>query len=257
LRASAVQAVRVVFWNIRAGGGRRAVWIADQIAAWAPDVLGLCEFRGTEASQQLAQTLAAQGLSFQQQSTDPQNLAVNACLLASRTPLKPISLRRNPPERARWIMARIEHGPAVGILHAPNFVTKRKRPFFNSVSDFAGRWRDGPALFGGDTNCGVPPIDGNPNAFHDWEVEWIPELARIGWADIYRHQNPSTRWPTWYSPNAGNGYRLDQAFVNRSLLPAMRPAHHAWGTHPDAPRTRHALSDHAALIVDFDWPRPS
>lgn len=242
--------MRVIFWNIRAGGGRRADWIADQIAAWAPDVLGLCEFRGTPASQELAVRLAGQGLRYQSSAVLPKQLAANACFLCSRTPLKVVNLRNNRPLVGRWLLARVAEGPTVGILHAPNYITKLKQPFFDAITEFAERWRGGPAVFGGDTNCGVPPIDGNPNAFHDWETTWIPNLERLGWTDIYRHQNPTTAWPTWYSPNAGNGYRLDQAFVNNSLLPAMGSAFHAWGSHPHAPDTRHALSDHAALILD-------
>ena len=42
--------MRIVSWNIRAGGGRRIARIADQIARWAPDVVALSEFRATPPS---------------------------------------------------------------------------------------------------------------------------------------------------------------------------------------------------------------
>ena len=42
--------MRVVFWNIRAGGGKRVGRIARQLEGWAPDAVALCEFRATPPS---------------------------------------------------------------------------------------------------------------------------------------------------------------------------------------------------------------
>ena len=50
--------MRVVAWNIRAGGGERGA-IARQIARWAPDVVALSEFRATPPSCALAAAIAA------------------------------------------------------------------------------------------------------------------------------------------------------------------------------------------------------
>ena len=58
---------------------------------------------------------------------------------------------------------------------------------------------------------------------------------------------------TWYSPNGGNGFRIDQAFANRALQPRLRSAWHEWGAVLRGRRPRRdALSDHAALLVDLD-----
>lgn len=244
--------MRIVYWNIRAGGGKRAHWIFDQLVAWQPDAIGLCEFRGTQASLELAKRLAEAGFTWQRDTVQRRTPAVNSCFIATREPLHRVGLKIDPPDPARWLMVRIASGMVIGVLHAPNYVTGRKRSYFDAVTAFARRWRGGAAIFGGDTNCGVPPIDGNPDAFSDWESRWIPGLSRAGWTDTYRHFEPDTPCFTWYSPNAGNGYRLDQAFVNRSALPRLQQARYAWGKHPDAPDTRHALSDHAALLVDID-----
>ena len=75
---------------------------------------------------------------------------------------------------------------------------------------------------------------------------------------------------TWYSPNKGNGFRLDEAFVHKSLLPRLIDVRYIWGGMSsatagtligprneskllldDRPLRRDVLSDHAALIVDF------
>src|SRR3989442_12555136 len=53
--------VRVVVWNIRAGGGVRAAGIARQLARWQPDVVALSEFRATPPSARLAARLVAGG----------------------------------------------------------------------------------------------------------------------------------------------------------------------------------------------------
>ena len=245
--------MRALFWNIRAGGGKRNHQIAEQIAAWQPDLIGLCEFRATPASIELAHLLADLGWPFQLQNTSPENLAANAVFAAANTPLRRISLRRQRPEATRWLLVRPEVGPNFCILHAPNHVTRRKQEYFARVTAFAQRWRGGPTIIGGDTNCGVPPIDGNPAAFHRYETDWIPGLEQAGWRDVYRIFRPNAHTYTWYSPNAGNGYRLDQAFANRALSERIQHASYQWGQHTDAGSRRDALSDHAALLVDFDW----
>ena len=52
------QVERIVFWNVRAGGGRRVDRIADALGGWRPDVVALCEFRATPPSLRLAELVA-------------------------------------------------------------------------------------------------------------------------------------------------------------------------------------------------------
>lgn len=243
--------MRIVFWNIRAGGGRRIEWIARQLRLWRPDVVGLCEFRGTAASQALAGVLASHGLAHQRMALIKERPAANGLLLASRYPLRTVRTATRPPDPERWLIARVENGPAIGVIHAPNFVTGRKRPFFDAVATLTRRWRGGPALFGGDTNTGVPPIDGNPSAFHAWEYEWVHTLGAAGWTDGFRHLHGQRQVHSWYSPNAGNGYRLDQVYVNRQLIGRISAVRYRWGAVSEAPSRRDALSDHAAILVDL------
>jgi exodeoxyribonuclease III len=114
-------------------------------------------------------------------------------------------------------------------------------------------WSGGPALFVGDTNSGQPGLDEESAAFNEREGGWIESLARAGWRDAFRHLRGTARAYTWYSPNAGNGFRLDQAYLNPALLPSLAGARYAWGRHRTAPG-RSALSDHAALLVDLRSP---
>jgi exonuclease III len=247
--------MRIVAWNIRAGGGERAEAIGRQIERWTADVVALSEFRATEPSCALAARLAACGLSHQLTTADARRPAANSLLVAARWPLRRLRLRAAPLEPGRWLAAAVI-APLpliVGAMHVPNRVSGRKYPFLDAVLGCALRWRHGPALLVGDTNSGRRDIDEEASAFSVQEEGWIDGLAACGWLDAFRHLQADARAYTWYSPNGRNGFRIDQAFVNAALLSRLRKAAYAWGGHVRRER-RDALSDHAALLVDLDDP---
>jgi exonuclease III len=244
--------VRIVAWNIRAGGGVRIALIARQIERWAPDVVALSEFRATPPSRELAAALARVGLVHQLTTADPRRPGVNALLVAARWPLARVRVGPAPTEPGRWLAARVE-APlpvVVGAMHVPNRVSGRKYPFLDAVLTCARRWRRGPALFVGDTNSGRRGIDEESPAFSLREEGWIDALAACGWCDAFRHLRAEQRAYTWYSPNGRNGFRIDQAFVNAALLAHLTDAAYLWGR-PLRARRRDALSDHAALVIDL------
>ncbi|WP_179131304.1 endonuclease/exonuclease/phosphatase family protein [Candidatus Entotheonella palauensis] len=245
--------MRLISWNIRAGGGRRIAGIAAQLQHWQADLVALQEFRGTAPSQQLAQDLADLGLSCQLSTVDPASPATNALLLASRYPLRATRAAAAPDNRPRWLLARIacERSFIIGVMHVPNAVRGRKAPFHDAVLHLAQRWRRGPALFVGDTNTGISGLDDVTHVFSAREEAWMHGLQAAGWRDVFRDWHGDKRVYTWYSPNAGNGFRLDQAFVNARLMDQVSGIHYAWGIDDHAPTRRDALSDHAALILDL------
>lgn len=256
--------LRIVAWNIRAGGGRRADGIVEQIARWAPDAVALSEFRGTPPSRAIADALATLGLRYQRTTADARDPRVNALLVAARWPLRRVAVRRAPVDRRRWIMARVAApadlgGPfALGAMHVPNFVTGRKLPFLDALHASVRAWRGGPALLVGDTNTGRMGVDEETAVFDRRHHDWMDAMHRR-WPDALRQlHGDEARAYTWYSPNGGNGFRLDEAFVGPGLLPRLRAVHHEWGvpTGDDGAGNarRDALSDHAALIVDFAPP---
>jgi exonuclease III len=245
--------MRIVTWNIRAGGGRRVKQIASHIERWHPDIAVLTEFRATPPSCRLADALAAQGLAHQRSALDAWRSSANGLLVAARWPLRPIALRRRPEERERWLCVRVEAPEpfALGAMHVPNRVSGRKDAFHAAVLDLARRWRGGPALLTGDTNSGRIGLDEEVPCFSAREDGWMTALDAAGWHDAFRRlHGDDARAYTWYSPNAGNGFRLDETFVHRSLAPNLIGAAYEWAQAPDSPR-RDAVSDHAALIVDL------
>ena len=244
--------MRIVFWNIRAGGGVRIARIAAQIERWAPDAVALCEFRATPPSLELARMLATLGLPHQCTTAQSVNPAANRLFLAARWPLTRIRLYSSCADAARlMLLASIEAPEAVilGVMHVPNRVTGRKDAFYAATLALLDRWRRGPALVVGDTNSGRPGIDEETPVFGPREDAWLSGLERSGWLDAFRLRYGPLRAYTWYSPNGRNGFRLDQAFINDAARSRLRDVRHDWGRCV-GPRASYA-SDHAALLVDL------
>ena len=243
--------MRIVSWNIRAGGGRRVDAIAAQIERWRPDVLVLIEFRATPPSARLCALVAELGLCHQASTADPAQPAANRLLVASRQPLRPVRSRHAPSEPGRWLLVRLDAPPplVLGAMHVPNRVSGRKDAYHRGVLEFVRRWRGGPALLAGDTNSGWIGLDEEVPCFGKREDAWMSGLEQAGWRDAFRLRNPDARAYTWHSPNAGNGFRLDEAFVNKGALPLLVDTRYEWGSAGGARRDE--LSDHAALIIDL------
>lgn len=247
--------MRIVAWNIRAGGGRRVAGIGRQLQHWQPDLVALSEFRATLPSRQLAQQLASVGLPHQLTTATPETPATNALLLASRFPLKQIWHTAAPVETTRWLLAQIEHSQpiTIGVMHIPNYASGRKHPFHDAVLAVVKQWSLGAGLLIGDTNSGLPGLDEETKVFGPMEENWFRSLEAHSWTDVFRHLNGNERAYTWYSPNGGNGFRLDQAFLNQSLLPFVSTMRYEWGRSSDHNHRRDALSDHAAILLDLEF----
>ena len=167
--------MRIVAWNIRAGGGRRAEGIVRQLHQWNPDLAILSEFRGTAASQGIAAALAEQGLSHQRATCSAESLARNALLVASRWPLRRKRSAREPAEPERWLRVGVLAPQRFDVLavHAPNRVTNRKYPFLDAIGDVVESWSGPPAMVIGDTNTGRIGIDEESSAFNAREEQWM------------------------------------------------------------------------------------
>ena len=244
--------MRIICWNIRAGGGRRAREIAEQLEAWRPDVLALCEFRATEPSRALAAQLLASGWTHQRTTADANQPNVNAILIASKYPLRTVRLHRAPDEPQRWLHVNVAAPQALAILavHVPNRASGCKVPFLGAVTDAVKLWRAPLALVIGDTNSGRIGIDEETSTFNAIEDGWMAGMEDLGWRDAFRRVHGKCREFTWYSPNRRNGFRIDQAFLNPRLVPRLTGAAHHWGRAGRGSRDQ--LSDHAALVLDLD-----
>ena len=247
------QPFRLVAWNIRAGGGKRADLIGKALAALAPNVVVLSEFRSGPPSQLIASALAAAGLGAQLTALAQVKPNTNAVMIASRTGLKRVGLRKAPEEPGRWLMAReAGRGIAIGAMHIPNQHTGRKPGYHDAIVDLTKRWRDRPALLVGDTNSGRIGLDEERPVFSQRTDQWFDRLAESGWQDGFRARQGDRRDYTWYS-HRDNGFRLDQIFISPPISHHLKQVRHIWPIHPDRPDRRDGLSDHAALVADFEF----
>lgn len=157
-----------------------------------------------------------------------------------------------PDEPHRWLHVNIAAPRALAVLavHVPNRASGRKVTFLNAVIDSVAAWRGPPALVIGDTNSGRIGIDEEAPAFNAIEDGWMARMEELGWRDGFRRVHPERREFTWFSPNGGNGFRLDQAFLHPHLVPRLTGVAHEWGCAGRGRRDQ--LSDHAALVLDLD-----
>ncbi len=243
--------MRIIGWNIRAGGGRRIEQIATQLWDWRPDIVALSEYRGTPPSEWLAETLAELGLPHQATTASASLPARNALLVASRWPTSVIPLRSLPHPRERILPVQVEAPVPISILavHGPLGPTGLRRPFNSTLLAKLRTWKRAPGMLIGDTNTGKRGIDEESPVFDARDDAWMDGMAEAGWPDSFRHVHGDRREYTWYSPNRGNGFRLDEAFIHRSILPKVASVEYHWAA--DATGRRDGVSDHAAIVVDL------
>lgn len=247
--------MRLIAWNIRAGGGRRIEGIYRQILDWQPHVIVMSEFRGTHASRWLADALHEAGFVHQREPVRAGNLRQNGVFVASVFPLRVINHIHAPIEPNRWLMVSVQ-APirfVIGAMHVPNQFTGRKPAYHDAILRLATRLNKKPTILIGDTNSGRRDIDEENSVFNMRTDRWFVELAAAGFDDAFRYLHGNAREYTWYSPNHDNGFRLDQAFINSASSKNLTRVEHVWGSSEISAR-RDALSDHAALIVDLDLP---
>ena len=125
-------------------------------------------------------------------------------------------------------MARIDAPLPISLaaMHIPNQHTGRKPYFHQSVLNVARTWRSRPAVMIGDTNSGRIGLDETNSVFNAATDQWFCDLEALKWIDSFRHAKGNEREYTWFSPNKGNGFRLDQGFVNGILTPHLRNVRH-------------------------------
>ena len=240
---------RIVFWNIRHGGGRRVGKIADQILDWNTDIVALAEFRGTAPSQTIARRLSIAGYEHQLTTVNPEETAWNALCLASRFKLTQVCLQGAPEPNLYWLLAKVaaELPFHVGVAHAPWSINLGRLEYYAALVKVAENWQFGPGVIIGDTNTGITGLDEETEDSACFHEAVTKPLDIEGWRDMFRRFHSDADAPTWYS-NAGNGRRLDQAFANAELQPYVTSCAYDWGR----AYAETKLSDHAALLLDID-----
>jgi exodeoxyribonuclease-3 len=233
--------MRVLTWNIRAGGGIRLAGIAGALGVHGADVLVLTEYRSGEAGQRLRAVLRDLGYVWLS-PVEPPGIR-NGVLIASR--LKPRSVAHvteHVPEPWRMLTVTIDRVRLFGI-YMPNL--RAKIPYWEALIDAAGPHSSGRALALGDFNTCRAFVD-EPGAT-DKTAPFMDKILAAGFRDVWRDRFPDGREYSWYS-HRGNGFRIDHAFASPRLA---RQIGHINYSHDE--RTS-GLSDHSALLMDVGHP---
>lgn len=215
---------------------RRLPGIIRTIEEANPDIIVITEFRRNDCEESLRDALRNIGLRHQICSEIPAK--VNGIFVAAKIPLgiedDPIAMHRLLPL----------YLPSLDLhllgTHVPGMNDKwGKADIWDRVLDYALRHRDRRTLLIGDFNTGLAPdAEGAPFAL----PEKMERLIEMGYVDAWRSLHPDAREYTWWS-TAGNGFRLDYAFLSPDCVPHLLTAFH----NQDA-RTS-GDSDHAPMTV--------
>jgi len=230
--------LRILTWNIRAGGGTRLPRIAAALAEHAADVLVLTEYRSGDAGQRLRAVLCDQGYSWLS-PVEPPGIR-NGVLIAARTKPRLVAhVTEHVPEPWRMLAITIGGVRLFGI-YMPNL--RAKIPYWEALIEASTPHAGGRALALGDFNTCRAYVD-EPGAT-DVTALFLDKIQAAGFRDVWRDRFPDGREYSWYS-HRSNGFRIDHAFASAAMTRRIVTVRYS---HDE--RTA-GLSDHSALLVEI------
>jgi exodeoxyribonuclease III len=230
--------LRLLTWNIRAGGGTRLPRIAEALATHAADVLILTEYRSGDAGQRLRAVLRDLGYSWLS-PIEPPGIR-NGVLIASRVkPRSAAHVAAHVPEPWRMLAVTIDRIRVFGI-YMPNL--KAKIPYWEALIEASTPHASGRALALGDFNTCRAYVD--ETGATDVTSPFLDKIQDAGFRDVWRDRFPDGREYSWYS-HRGNGFRIDHAFASAAMTRRIQTVRYS---HDE--RTG-GLSDHSMLLVEI------
>lgn len=231
--------MRLVTWNIRAGGGKRTAGIADILVKEKADIVVLTEYRPAPG---IALLEALGSLSYEVcagRSVGSQN---SVCVL-SRYPLEPLDADPFPKNVHRWLPVHVAAlDLSILAIHVPNQnEVWNKQEFWDCIEFFAKANESRRTLIVGDLNTALDEdCEGDPirAAVH------FQNLLDAGWVDAWRTCNRGLREFSWYS-HRNNGFRLDHCLVSPPLACSVVAANMRHDVRTER------LSDHSMLTVEL------
>ena len=174
--------VKLLSWNILAGGGRRADDIVAAIQAHAPDIITLQEFRRGSAERDIVEGLKKAGLKFIH--IPETEGAENTILIASKYGFDagPFLPEPNSPLHlleAYFSAESLGYELSLIAVHFPQ--KKAQIPLFEALKNDSESLLKTKALIIGDMNCGIPHIDSDSKTF--LATQYYQDLLHTGWVD--------------------------------------------------------------------------
>lgn len=248
--------MRVLGVNVRSGGSRgTADALLERCLSHEAQVLVLSEFRDNATGAYLRRKLAGNG--YERQAATEGHRG-NGVLIAS---VREFAAIRNPfglpgdeyPNAV--IEARFESLRVFGV-YLPG--QDRKRPHLRCLIATAARYNETEvdAICIGDFNSGRNDTDieinvGRKTLKDEFSTADLYAELETYWTEAWHHLHPDAREFSWYPfrkappPRRRNGWRIDKAFVSKSLLPRLSDAYYDHGFRLEG------LTDHSGLIVDL------
>lgn len=234
--------MKLLTWNILHGGGaRRMPEIVLALLGHDADVVVLTEFRTTTGGQ-IRAVLDDHG--WRHQLTSEPEAGCNGILIAARQELEaPAAAERRTNAHDRFLQAYLPQADThLVAVHIPDrSMPAARTACWRAVLHQARLRREASCVVLGDFNTGRHRLDEAGSSFNCTAL--LGELSAIGYADAWRLHNPEAREFSWRS-RAGNGFRIDSAFISRPLRDRVTRAFYS-----HAERERR-VSDHSLLIVD-------
>jgi exodeoxyribonuclease III len=239
--------VRLLSWNILAGGGSRCGPIVDTLRHYDADVLVLQE---TVSSRAPDVCHALQRAGYTHGCTAPRGPGDRGLCVLSRLRLRHAP-RPAPPQAAvhprGWLELDLTeyrvrlaavYGPAEGSPIAA---------FWSATTAWLPRHVRRPFLMLGDFNAGASGVDAEGYRFRAGES--FARLTHMGLVDCWRKANGSRREYTWFSHpgggRAGRGFRIDHAFASPNLAAKVTDCRY------DHQVRERGWSDHSLLVMDL------
>jgi exonuclease III len=239
--------MRLLSWNILAGGGSRCGHILEVLRRYDADVVALQETM-PRRTPDLCHALAGAGYPYRFASPLLHNRG--QCVL-SRIPLARVSGPRPPHARfypRGWLeLEMLGFGVRLAAVYGPP-AGPAISTFWRSASSWLSRRAIRPFLMLGDFNAGASLIDADDYRFKCGEA--FARLTGIGLVDLWRRQHGESREHTWFSSpgrtRAGRGFRIDHAFASPALAQQVISCRY------DHEVRERRWSDHSLLVVDLE-----
>jgi len=238
--------VKLLSWNILAGGGRRGGDIVKTISGHAPDIVTLQEFRRGSAEDEIVAGLKTAGLKFIHiPETEGKE---NTILIASKYGFDAGPFLPEPNNPLHLLEAYFS-AEILGFelsLIAVHFPQKKAQiPLFEALKDDSESLLKTNAIIIGDINCGIPHIDSDSKTF--LATQYYQDLLQAGWVDSWRSRHIEAREFSWVSPRTGNRFRYDQVLASSAIDARIKSA--AYDHSPRKLDSR--ISDHSILTVNL------
>jgi exodeoxyribonuclease-3 len=243
--------LRLLSWNILAGGGRRCGPILDALRRHDADVITLQETVATRAAD-LCHALGREG--YAQQCAAPRGPRERGLCVLARCPLGRVD--ESPPHAAGYPRGWLEVDLLPYQVRLAAVYGPPEGPAIPAFWNAAAAWlqcrAERPFIMLGDFNAGASGVDAEGYRFKAGGA--FASLAAIGLVDLWRREHGDAREYTWFSHRSGRrsgrGFRIDHAVSSPSL------AKRVIGCRYDHEVRRRGWSDHSLLVVDLSLERP-